>query len=365
LPQAVQRAYITGTSSVTLNADPARIPIDASNWFGDYLSPYMRVYVNGRGPFTFLFDTGSSYTFVSSRLVAAAKLDVVSNVRGHHKIVKMRDVRVGPITMRDDVAVVSDGDDVDGIFGFNAFADDYLTFDFANRTLLVSSHMQPLPGSASVPYVLERRVPNIELTIDGRSLPTLIDTGDDAYAWEATSNDLTGLLFDSEPIVAARVHNGVTGWTQTTITSIDGALKVGPFVAERPAVAINESLPMPDVGVEFVRQFVMEFDRHRQRVILQPAFAGMRFAVPGKLTTGFFISYREPGRRVSAVLPSLAPARAGMQEGDSIIAINGRHAEDVDYRGWLTLVNERKPITIRWQHNRQRYTRTFDVVELK
>lgn len=77
------------------------------------------------------------------------------------------------------------------------------------------------------------------------------------------------------------------GATDTRITSVDGTLRLGSVYARRPAVAINESLPLPDIGVDVIEQFVMEFDRVHQRVGFQPV------------------------RRVKGVLTSSAPDKAG------------------------------------------------------
>jgi hypothetical protein len=208
-------------------------------------------------------------------------------------------------------------------------------------------------------------LPLIDLFADGVTLPTLIDTGDDAYGWEATSADLRGLLFDHSPVPSAIVFNGETGATKTTITSIDGRLVLGRTHSERPAVAINESLPVPDIGVSVIEQFVMEFDRAHHRVAFQPHFTGSQFVVPGEITTGFYISFRQPQRRVRDVLPGLGPARAGMRTGDLILTIDGRAAPAVNYRYWDELVQARRPVTVTWEHDGRARTATFPVVELR
>src|SRR5215469_11816240 len=53
IPENVRRAYLMGASSVALPADPVTIPLQGTDWGGHYRSPYLRVFVNGRGPYTF------------------------------------------------------------------------------------------------------------------------------------------------------------------------------------------------------------------------------------------------------------------------------------------------------------------------
>jgi hypothetical protein len=366
LPAAVRTAYQIGTREVALQTDPAQIPLRGSDWYGNTACPYFRAMVNGRGPFTFLLDTGASYTFVSAKLVKAARLAVVSREAGHHVIVKIDNLQLGPVVIRNDFAVVEDGLEEDAIFGFNSFGGDYLTLDMRDRVLTVGTKATRLsPRARWMPYVLRHRVPVIGLALGATVLPALIDTGDDAYAWEATSAELKGLLFDRTPLPSARVYNPVTGFTRTMMTSVDGVLRLGRFSSPRPAVAINEALPIGDIGIDVVKQFVVEFDRVRHRVGFDPLFAGTEFAVPGEFTLGFSISYRKPGRHVGDVLPGMAPERAGMKEGDVIVRLDGRPAQAVTKAEWRRLVRHAGEVHVEWKHGSTVRSTVFRVVELK
>lgn len=365
IPENIHREYLMGATSVVLPSDPVTIPLQGTDWGGHYRSPYVRVFVNGHGPYTFLFDTGSNVTIVNSKVAREASLTIVSAMPGHHRIARAREVDAGGIRMHDYFMVIADGDDLDGILGFNAFGKNYLTFDLKQRTLEVGSRPKPLPSAFWLPYTLKAHLPNVDLSIDGRTLPTLIDSGDDAYAWEGTSDDLRGLLFDSTPVDAGTVYNGQTGATSTRITTVDGTLRLGPVFASRPAVAINESLPLPDIGVDVIEQFVMEFDRVHRRVGFEPLFAGREFAVPGFLTCGVGVSFREPIPRVRGVLAGTAPAKAGMRTGDTIVSIDGRDARLITYRQWDELVHKRAPIAMAWQHDGRTRSAKFPVMELK
>jgi predicted aspartyl protease len=365
IPERVHQEYLMGASTVRLATDPTVIPLSGTDWFGHYRSPYVAVFVNGRGPFTFLFDTGSNVTTLSTKVVRAAHVAIVNRVPGHHAIGRANEIRVGGISMQNYYAVVEDGDDVDGILGFNSFGNNYLTFDLSSKTLTVAAHVVPLPRSFWLHYTIKKHLPLIDLFVDGRKLPTLIDTGDDAYAWEGTSADLQGLLFDHSPVLAAIVFNGETGATRTTMTSVDGALELGSVRSERPAVAINESLPVPDIGVDVVDQFTMEFDRIRHRVAFQPHFSGSTFVAPGEITCGLYISFRQPSRLVRDVLPGMSPARAGLRAGDLILSIDGRRASSVDYELWDRLLRARRAVTLVWQHGARVGSGTFPIVELR
>ncbi|MGA7355962.1 MAG: aspartyl protease family protein, partial [Candidatus Cybelea sp.] len=114
IPERVHREYLMGASSVNLASDPARIPLAGTDWFGHYRCPYVRVFVNGKGPFTFVFDTGSNVTTLSAKVTKLASAAIISHVPGHHAIARADEIRVGGVTMRNYYAVVEDGDDLDG-----------------------------------------------------------------------------------------------------------------------------------------------------------------------------------------------------------------------------------------------------------
>ena len=365
IPENVHREYVMGATSVYLPANPTTIALQGTDWYGHYRSPYIKVLVNGRGPYTFLFDTGASVTTVSSQVARATGAEIVSNVPGHHAIAKLRELSAGGISMRDYFVVIADGDDVDGILGFNAFGKNYLTLNLDRRTLVVGSRPLPLPSAVWLPYTLQRHLATIELSIDGRRLPTLIDSGDDAYAWEGTPDDLRGLGFDSTPVESAIVYNGQTGATRTRVTSVDGTLELGRFYAVRPAVAINESLPLPDIGVDVIEQFVLEYDRIHHRVAFSPLFRGREFMVPGERTCGLSISFRQKKRLVRDVLPGRAPAKAGIVRGDTIVAIDGHDAELVSYRQWDEIVRGSSGVTIAWERDGRQHSQRFPIIELK
>jgi S1-C subfamily serine protease len=118
------------------------------------------------------------------------------------------------------------------------------------------------------------------------------------------------------------------------------------------------------LSYSFLDQFVVEFDRVHDRVDFQCLFGGTHFAVPGEITAGFYISYRQPGRRVSDVLRGLAADSQGMRPGDPIVSINGRIAASFSYRQWEELLRVGRTIQVAWLHDGQSHIFRFPVVEL-
>jgi hypothetical protein len=114
-----------------------------------------------------------------------------------------------------------------------------------------------------------------------------------------------------------------------------------------------------------IEQFNLEFDRASQRVGFQAHFAGSVFAVPGDLTPGFSVAFRDGRCAVRNVVPGMQPADEGMEPGDAIVGIDNRRAAGLDYRAWDRLVRNRQPIVVSWEHGSRVQSATFPIVELR
>ena len=115
--------------------------------------------------------------------------------------------------------------------------------------LLVSPEPIPLPGGFEVPYELSHKVPTIPVMVGTAQVATLIDTGDDAYAWEVRSEDLKGAVLAYPPSPADAVLNGARS-SQTYVSTLGSTVRPGPLAIEQVVVGINDALPVPDFGVD-------------------------------------------------------------------------------------------------------------------
>ncbi len=125
--------------------EAAVTPFELGNQGGVILS----VSVNGRGPFKFLLDTGSTHSAVSEALAVAigappvARTVIGSAVGSREAIVVLIDrLECGPFVARGLLAsvvaldVVSDADPIQGVIGQDVLAAVRFTIDFRQRELL-------------------------------------------------------------------------------------------------------------------------------------------------------------------------------------------------------------------------------------
>jgi predicted aspartyl protease len=116
---------------------------------GDQGGVILPVSLNGRGPFRFLLDTGSTHSAVTEAVAAAigappvARTIVGSAVGGREAIVvRIAVLECGALVARGLQASVAafdalgDGDDIQGVIGQDALASMRYTIDFRHRVLL-------------------------------------------------------------------------------------------------------------------------------------------------------------------------------------------------------------------------------------
>ena len=359
-----QRARVFGPPGmVTTGGHVARVRLEGTDRRGFYKCSYLRVSINGHGPFTFLYDTGASFTSISSEVIQAAQLPLEVDRGGYHDLLRIPSLRIGEVEIRDLTAVRDDDFGVDGVLGFRAFGDMSLTFDLRERLLLVSSEPVALKGSFDLPYELNHNVPVVPVMIDTTRVAVLIDTGDDAYAFELRSDDLKGAIFAHEPISAENVLNGAR--TQPTrVSTLLSRVGLGPIAIEHPVIGINDDLPVADFGVDFLRGFRFEFEPGRMMVAFQPLFAGGTTTTHGALSPGFTLRFDGLGT-VANVIQGSAAEQAGMRPGDRILSLEGKAIRAYDPRAWDRLLVPRRPLSVRWQQGTSEHVDRFEVRELK
>ncbi|HSP34127.1 MAG TPA: aspartyl protease family protein [Thermoanaerobaculia bacterium] len=359
-----QRALIFGKpEAVKLAHRVARIRMAGTDRRGFYRCSYVRVTLNGHGPYTFLFDTGAAFTSLTTKVIESARLPITVERGGFHDVIRVEHMRVGDVDIHNLVAVRDDNFGVDGVLGFHTFGDMNLTFDFQKRELLVSEEPLEMPGAFEVPYVLEKTLPTIPVKIGTQDVAMMIDTGDDAYACEVRSSDLKGATFAHEPRTADEVRNGANV-SRTSVTTLASAIQLGPLTINDAVVGINDALPVPDFGVEFLKAFRFSFNQKQSTVAFQRVVSPSAVAIRGNLSPGFMPRFDESGT-VSSVVPGSDASSRGMKAGDRIVSIDGRVIRNITPRTWDHLLATRDHLVVRWIDDGKETTASFAVAELR
>jgi predicted aspartyl protease len=313
---------------------------------------YVQTRVNGKGPFTFIVDTGG-HTLLSSRIVSAAGLlpigqSVQSGAGDSHSTtgyVHYDEIAIGGMRLRNQTGFATEvydksieGIAVDGMVGFELIRRMVTTIDYEHKTLIFVDPAQFRPGKTlgtAVPFVFYDHLPDVPGSIGDLPATFNIDTG------SRSEIDVTS------PFVAAhqlREHfpkgtSAVTGWgvggpTRDYVVRLP-SIKLGAVEVDHIAAGLSEakrgtiSNPNYDgnIGGGLLKRFVVTFDYAHQVMYLKTILP-----TPPDVGTfdrsGLWLNARNGGYEVTDVAKDSAGEHAGMTAGDVITMINGEAVRD-------------------------------------
>jgi predicted aspartyl protease len=311
---------------------------------------YVEARVNGKGPYTFIVDTGG-HTLLSPRLVREAGLKAVGRAvtsgagEGHDTtgFVHFDEIAIGDVRLNDEMGLATpiydpsvEGIAVDGMVGFELIRRLVTTIDYERKTITFTdpAAFRPRPAlGLATPFVFYDHLPNVTGAVAGLPARFDIDTG-----------SRSEVDFTSRFVAANRLRDrfakgasAVTGWgvggpARSYVVRLT-SLKLGPVEVEHVAAGLSEakggsfSDPNYDgnIGSALLKRFVVTFDYDHQVIYLrriQPT--------PPDIGTfdrsGLWINAKDGGYAVTDVASGSAGAAAGMAVGDVIVAIDGQAA---------------------------------------
>jgi len=255
---------------------------------------WMPVRLNGKGPYPFLFDTGSGIFVVAESTAADLELSywkVPGRIHGAGEsrwawIRKgaIERVEIGGSRSRNRgagsasalPATAHFGDigcwildlppPEGGILGLGLFHDCLLTFDGPRRRIVLTRGTLPDPDGVSIfPYELDGGVPVIEVVVAGRPLSAVIDTG--FSGWISIPPDFAaeiGLPEDGGiEVTATNIHGELTN----RIHRLEAALEIGGHRLETPPAMVGDGTPL--LGSLILEEFVITFDQKNRRVAFE------------------------------------------------------------------------------------------------
>jgi hypothetical protein len=310
---------------------------------------YLQTRVNGRGPYTFMLDTGG-HTLLSPHLVAELRLKPVgaaatSGTGEGHQVsgfVRVRDIAIGNLHLRNQMGFATEiydpaveGLRVDGMVGFELVRRFATTIDYgAHRlTFTVPADFDPQGLGQPIRFKFYDHLPWAPGAIDGVPAHMDIDTG------SRSEIDVTSPFVRTHQL-RAKFPNGVravTGWgmggaSHSYVVRLP-SVALGPFTIARPVAYLSESrvssLSDPNfdgnVGGGLLKRFVVSFDYAHQVLYLKPI-------VPPPTDVGRFdrsgmwFNVANDGYVVADVSAGGPAQQAGLVVGELITSIGGRSA---------------------------------------
>lgn len=332
------------------------------------------------GPWNFLIDTGSSATLVSPEFAIRRRsrranpdpgtvwLRDAAGIAIPVESVFLDKVDFGPAHFRDvralvfDCSVISDhlGIRIDGVLGFNLFANARLTLDYPGRRIVMSALNDEAPLRGNVlPFTKQNGVPFVEATLGDQSLLALIDSGSDG----SLNLDPAGLdLRFAVPPRRGTMIGTLHGNHRQILGRLSDPLQLGEFRIEQPIIDLSGQLTA--LGGEILHHFEITFDQSTNEVAFYRPEDAPAIPSPAKMSSGVSFSKVRAYWRITAVAPESPAAQARFQEGDLVIRINGEAVEGWDLNRFNELIESGGLVDYTFLQGRDEVTKSAEAFAL-
>jgi len=318
---------------------------------------FLRAKLNGKGPYLFSLDTGSSNSVIASELIS--ELGIATGAT-FHSMGAGSDMNAAARidTLEFDLPggikrAVSDGAAVSmsglwqllarrfyGSIGYDVLQPFVVEIDYERRMISFFDPKTYSPPEQIFPaHMYGRYDPQVEGTIQAKGTPPIpvrftLDTG-------AGGTIVSSPIVDKYDLVSATGNvtktqdKGVGGAVPTEVMARLSAIRIGSFLLDKPLVALSRdkmgSLANPAISVNMggniLQRFTVIIDYPRQTVSLAP---NRYFAEPFRSdASGLLLSADSNDFHkftVDSVIPDSAAAHAHLEPGDVILAANGKPA---------------------------------------
>jgi hypothetical protein len=310
---------------------------------------YVAAFVNGKGPYTFIVDTGGHLGLsprLAAELGAAAQGQAPESGAGEKiastAFAPVEQIKLGDVSLRRQTAFVGniydaavEGVPVDGMLGFELFRRFVVQIDYGRQTLTFfdPARFRPADDGVLTPFVFYDHLPDVAGKIDGVPARFDIDTGSRSEL-DMTSPFVRRMdLHAKYPDAIQAVDGwGVGGPVSATVVRL-GSVTLGDVRVDGPVADLSDAKHGSfsdanydgNIGSALLKRFVVTFDYGHQRLYLRrlsppPVDAG------DFDRSGFWINASPSGYVVTALDRGGPAEAAGFQSGDVITKIDGRPA---------------------------------------
>lgn len=257
--------------SVSCTKDKITLPLT----YRSGANPLIEVAINGKGPYKFMFDTGSpgllkidAETFNSLGLEAVDSVlagdgsgansryfstTVVDELEVAGFFIKNADAMVRNYNTRKGI------DSIDGVIGLDFFKGYTLELNFENNLLIISKFPLNVSDKNVIHFNISKSgVPSIVSTLGDEKIEPIFDTGN-MGGLTIPSSLVSKEMMLSEPRTIGQART-VSNTFEIKEVQLNKAFKMGNVTFEKPVVVMNDVLPVINCGIRLLKQMNIVFD---------------------------------------------------------------------------------------------------------
>ena len=313
---------------------------------------YADVKVNGKGPYTFIFDTGG-VNLVTPATAAALGLKSEGTMQangagsGHMEagLTKVSSLELGDATIKNQVFVVlpldqmanTEGVAMPGMAGYETFRRFVTRVDYGHGTLTLidPKTFDAKDAGVAIPITFNGNSIEAQATFNGVSGNFTVDTGTRAsLTLNAPFVARNNLRKSAGKGVDAVAGWGVGGPSRAYVAR-GNVLKLGPFEIKGPVVeyatdkggAFAQADLAGNIGAGILKRYIVTLDYNHSKMYLKPGAAIADLDTFDR--AGLWINEDGHGFKVVDITKGAPAEAAGLKDGDIITAVDGKAAKDI------------------------------------
>lgn len=318
-------------------AAPTVIPMELSVG-----RPSIEMKLNGKGPYKFLFDTGSGAELVLDQSLATELAltptgtqrigDPNSPEAIEAQVVNVASVAVADLSLTDVKGIcwkreaMGISDFPRGVVGLGLFRDRVVTLDYPAKKMIVEAGALPEPdGRTVLKATFDDGIPSIPIDVAGTAFRAHLDSGSTGFLGLPAASAKT-LPLEAAPVQVGRARTA-SGDYSVLEARLKGAVTIGGLGLDNPKLRFVD-LPNANLGSDLLRTLVVSVDRKNERVRL--VSSGKPLEPSDRPRLGVLTHGLKDGRLpVENVAPGSPAQAAGVRPGDEIVRLNGHTVADM------------------------------------
>jgi len=234
--------------------------------------PIVEVMINGKGPYQFIFDTGSTTNIIDEGLNEEFKFKVIGEDRlrtpGSVSRLASKRVAVPKVNFRGtniskdvemNVIALRKMLPVDGIIGGFFFEDFLVTMDYPASKLILALGALNKNDDAVFPFIQDARTLNLDIDVDGYKVEAHLDSGN-PLTMTLPYSMVDKLSFKEAPRKGIPMRTPVASF-ETWEAQLLGSVTIGNAVIKNPKVRLAEGYEYVNIGYGIINKFRTTIDR--------------------------------------------------------------------------------------------------------
>lgn len=307
---------------------------------------YADVRVNGKGPYTFIFDTGG-LNIVAPRVAEELGLKSEGQLEGRGAgaghiemgMAKIGKLELGAAEVKDQLFIVAplealspvEGVDMPGMVGFETFRRFVTRFDYGAHTITLISPdaFDAKDAGNAIPFKFNGNTIEISASYNGIPGNYTIDTGSRSSVTLSAPFAAAHNLYRGSTAVDAVTGWGVGGPTRSRVLR-GTTLSFGPETVARPVVEVStdkagamaDAALAGNIGAGILKRYIVTLDYNDQVMYVKPTTTPV-----ADLDTfdraGLWFNKSDEGFIIVDVTKGGPADQAGLRMNDMIVGVNG------------------------------------------